>query len=239
MRLGDSMEADLGAAAEEATASLRRTRALMAAELGRGAATLGVMGASTATLQRAHSEFSSQRGTLASGRRLLHALTRAATADRVVLWAGSLLFCLVVVHIALKRVPFLTPLHPLYQLRRRRAAALAATKPHAAPAAGLWTPSPPETLPVLPPLPPPPPMQSPPPSPPMQTEPVLEAATPGWEPAVAATVGADTDSSRWAAAPVVQERIAAEQQPAAERDLAPAEAAAPPSEPLHAQSTEL
>ncbi len=98
----------------------------MAVELGRGAATLGAMSASTATLTRAHTEFSSQRGTFAAGRRLLHALTRAATADRVVLWAGSLLFCLVVMHIALKRVPFLTPLHPLYQLRKRRSTALAA-----------------------------------------------------------------------------------------------------------------
>jgi len=106
---------EAGAAAEAATASLRRTRALMTAELGRGAATLTQLGASTATLRAAGSEFSGQKATLSSGRRLLGAVARSAHADALVLWGGALFFALVVLHITFKRTPGLAALHPLHR----------------------------------------------------------------------------------------------------------------------------
>jgi len=116
-----SGDAALLSASEEATASLRRTRALMAAELARGDATLAVQAGSNAQLRATHGELGQQKGALAAGRKSLKALNAAARADAAVLWAGSALFGLVVAHITLKRVPLLTPLHPLYQLRRWQA----------------------------------------------------------------------------------------------------------------------
>jgi|APGre2960657444_1045066.scaffolds.fasta_scaffold00759_4 hypothetical protein len=89
----------------------------MAAELARGAATLGAQGASNAQLRRAGEEFAGQRTALRKGKRSLSTLTRAAAADRLVLWLGSALFALVVLHITFKRVPLLTPLHPAVLLR--------------------------------------------------------------------------------------------------------------------------
>ena len=121
---------DAQQAAAVATSSLRRTRALMAAELGRGEATMQVQSGSFAALRRTKEEFDSQRSTLAKGKKSLGTLTRAAHADRLVLWVGTAFFCCVVLHISLKRVPFLTPLHPLVMARRwRGAAALAAKHP--------------------------------------------------------------------------------------------------------------
>ena len=119
---------DAQQAAAEATSSLRRTRALMAAELGRGEATMHVQSGSFAALRRTKEEFDSQRATLDKGKKSLGTLTRAAHADRLVLWIGTAFFCCVVLHISLKRVPFLTPLHPLVVARRWRGAAAAAAK---------------------------------------------------------------------------------------------------------------
>jgi hypothetical protein len=126
---------DAQQAAAEATSSLRRTRALMAAELGRGEATMHVQSGSFAALRRTKEEFDSQRSTLAKGKKSLGTLTRAAHADRLVLWVGTAFFCCVVIHISLKRVPFLTPLHPLVIARRWRGGAAMVAKHHGAVAA--------------------------------------------------------------------------------------------------------
>jgi hypothetical protein len=223
-----SLESDLGGAAAEATASLRRTRALMAAELGRGAATLSTMGTSTATLSRAHTEFASQRGALAAGRRLLGALTRAATADALVLWAGTALFCLVVAHIALKRVPLLTPLHPLYQLRRRRAAALAQGKA-GAPAAVVLTQAAGAAAAAVeaqqraPPPPVPPPAAA--------EAPAAQAEAPRF--GDAATAWADAPQAGAAAAAQASEGSGSSGEPAAEADTAAHAADAPPARTAH------
>jgi hypothetical protein len=153
-------------AAAEATSSLRRTHALMAAELGRGEATMQVQSSSFAALRRTKDEFESQRATLGRGKKSLSTLTRAAHADRIVLWAGSIFFCLVVIHIALKRVPFLTPLHPLVIARRMR---------------GVPTSS--KHVPLAPPPMPPPPVPIPPPPPPVlepDTAPESESSLPQW-----------------------------------------------------------
>ena len=84
-----------------------------------------VQSGSFAALRRTKEEFDSQRSTLSKGKKSLGTLTRAAHADRLVLWVGTAFFCCVVLHISLKRVPFLTPLHPLVMARRWRGAVAA------------------------------------------------------------------------------------------------------------------
>ena len=120
-----SGHASASASASAASASLRRTRALMAAELSRGGATLSVQAASAGALTQAAGQYDAQRGALATGRGSLSALRRAASADRAILWVGSLLFCGVVTHIGIKRTPFLARLHPA---RRAAVAARAAER---------------------------------------------------------------------------------------------------------------
>lgn len=137
----------------------------MAAELSRGEATLGVQQESLATLRKTADEHGAQKAHVGAARRSLAALTRSAAADRLVLWLGSGLFALVVLHISLKRVPFLTPLHPAYQFRQYRLAVAqrrAAAQLSPAPALGFSggadvTPSEPAAALPEPPAPPPPP----------------------------------------------------------------------------------
>ena len=148
-------DAGLAASAEDATASLRRTRALMAAELGRGDATRSALGASTAKLRRTHTEFAGQRGLLAAGRTYLGKLTRSASRSKLIVLAGSILFFLVVAFVTTKRVPGLTPLNPAYHMQRRSRAAAAAAKAEAA------RPKPAATAKRATPPPPPPPPPSP------------------------------------------------------------------------------
>jgi hypothetical protein len=152
-------DAGLAASAEDATASLRRTRALMAAELGRGDATRSALGASTAKLRRTHTEFAGQRGLLAAGRTYLGKLTRSASAGMLIVWGGLAVFLLVVAHITTKRVPGLAPLNPAYHMQRRSRAAAAAAK---AAAAGPPTPAAKRATPPPPPPPPPSPVVEPP-----------------------------------------------------------------------------
>lgn len=190
-------------AAAEATSSLRRTRALMAAELGRGEATMQVQSSSFAALRRTKDEFESQRATLGRGKKSLSTLTRAAHADRIVLWAGSIFFCLVVIHIALKRVPFLTPLHPLVIARRMRGAPTSSKHvPQALP------PLPPPSVPISPPPPPPPPVLEP------NTVPEAHA-----DPAASATAESESSLPQWAAAPEPEEAKADDSVPTRDGEL--------------------
>ena len=135
----------------------------MAAELGRGDATRAVLGASTATLRRTHTEFAGQRGLLASGRHYLGRLARQAKAGQLIVWGGLFVFALIAAHITAKRVPGLAPLHPLYHLQRREARAAKA-------AAAAKQAETPKATPPPPPSPPPPP--PPPPSPPVAPPPL-------------------------------------------------------------------
>eukprot|EP00897_Mesotaenium_endlicherianum_P008068 jgi/Mesen1/728/ME000011S00070 len=104
--------AELGGAAEDVTDTLRRTRQIMAQEVERGAATLHVMGESTATLKKAQSEYEGQGSLLSVARRLLSMLQRQDVVERLVLAVGTLLFLLVCVYIVYKRVPLLKKVAP-------------------------------------------------------------------------------------------------------------------------------
>uniref|UniRef100_A0A7S0QQL4 Sec20 C-terminal domain-containing protein n=1 Tax=Pyramimonas obovata TaxID=1411642 RepID=A0A7S0QQL4_9CHLO len=105
-------EAEMEAAAEEVTTSLRRTRQLMMQEVEHTARIASVMSESNVTLEKADKEFASQNPLLKSSKRLLSYLKQQEVMDRVILFACFFFFLLVVLHILLKRVPLLNALHP-------------------------------------------------------------------------------------------------------------------------------
>lgn len=115
-------EAGAVAMANDATAGLRRTRAMMAEELEKGRRTLAAMAESRAQLKRTGDEYGgSQRAALGAGGKLLTTLERQAVVERIILWVGFACFLLAAAHVVLKRTPVLVRFHPLYYIRHAAA----------------------------------------------------------------------------------------------------------------------
>mmetsp|Transcript_7942 Transcript_7942/g.19705 ORF Transcript_7942/g.19705 Transcript_7942/m.19705 type:complete len:361 (-) Transcript_7942:82-1164(-) len=115
-------EASTVSLAQDATAGLRRTRAMMAEELEKGQRTLAAMSESRAQLRKTGDEYGgSQRAAVGAGGKLLTTLERQVVTSRLVLWLGFACFMLAVFHVVLKRTPLLVRFHPLYYIRHATA----------------------------------------------------------------------------------------------------------------------
>ena len=91
-------------ASRDATASLRRTRELMAQELERSDLQLRMLHDQGAELKSTLRDHHGLTGTLSTGRRALSRLQRRDFTDRVLMILGFLFFLLVVLHILKKRL---------------------------------------------------------------------------------------------------------------------------------------
>uniref|UniRef100_A0A061QWH4 Protein transport protein SEC20 n=1 Tax=Tetraselmis sp. GSL018 TaxID=582737 RepID=A0A061QWH4_9CHLO len=102
-------EAEKAKAAEDITASLRRTRQRMAEEIEQSAASLETLKESDAQLLKTSDEYKSQVGLFGASRRLLRSMQVQDLVDRVILWGGLALFLLVAAYVVSKRVGYFTP----------------------------------------------------------------------------------------------------------------------------------
>jgi protein transport protein SEC20 len=115
-------EAGVMGLADDATAGLRRARAMMAEELDKGRRTLAAMAESRATMKKTGDEYAGdQASALGIGGRLLKQLEIQAVRERVVLWGGFACFMLAALHVVLKRTPLLVRFHPLWWIRKKAA----------------------------------------------------------------------------------------------------------------------
>lgn len=115
-------EAGVMGLADDATAGLRRARAMMAEELDKGRRTLAAMAESRATMKKTGDEYTGdQASALGIGGRLLKQLEIQAVRERVVLWGGFACFMLAALHVVLKRTPLLVRFHPLWWIRKKAA----------------------------------------------------------------------------------------------------------------------
>lgn len=122
-------KAELTAAAEGVTESLRRSRQMMIQEVERGSASLTTLGQSTDTLQKADFEYKGHRSLLARARQLLKVMQRQDIMDRIILAVGFIFFCTVVLYIFSKRVGLL-------KLQRKLAASMRTDAPDTKPVSG-------------------------------------------------------------------------------------------------------
>lgn len=116
-------EAGVVGLADDATAGLRRARAMMAEELEKGRRTLAAMAESRATMKKTGDEYAGdQAAALGVGGKLLKQLEIQAVRERLVLWGGFACFMLAALHVVLKRTPLLVRFHPLWWIRKKAAA---------------------------------------------------------------------------------------------------------------------
>ncbi|CAL8466813.1 g6349 [Coccomyxa elongata] len=104
-----STQADLANSATDTTASLQRTRQLMAEELDHTSATLAALEVSSATLKGAADEYGQQHGRIKKSHKLLGTMRRASVWDSLTLWGGAAIFFAVVAFIVYKRLAFFVP----------------------------------------------------------------------------------------------------------------------------------
>jgi hypothetical protein len=78
-------------------------------ELEHTSATLAALETSSATLKDANDEYGSQRARIKQSHKLLTKMHRSSILDRVAMWAGIILFSLVVLYIVLKRAVYFVP----------------------------------------------------------------------------------------------------------------------------------
>ena len=122
-------EAGVVGLADDATAGLRRARAMMAEELEKGRRTLAAMAESRATMKKTGDEYAGdQAAALGVGGRLLKQLEIQAVRERLVLWGGFAAFALAALHVVLKRTPLLVRFHPLWWIRKKAATKLKEAK---------------------------------------------------------------------------------------------------------------
>ncbi|XP_021721542.1 vesicle transport protein SEC20-like [Chenopodium quinoa] len=100
-------KAGMTSTAESITESLRRSRQIMAQELDRSTSTLMTFEESTGTLKKAESEYKGHRSLLMRTRNLLSTMQRQDLIDRILIFAGFLVFSLVVLYVVSKRIGIL------------------------------------------------------------------------------------------------------------------------------------
>jgi hypothetical protein len=112
-------EADVIAASEGITESLRRTKNIMAQELEHSGAQIAAIEMSQERLKKTHSEYGSQHTLLKKSKGLLKVIDWQNKSERYLLWAGLWFFCLVSMYIIQKRMLYFVPpsIRPVALLR--------------------------------------------------------------------------------------------------------------------------
>ena len=104
-----SSEADVLSASQGITDSLRRTKNMMATELEHSGAQLAAMETSHERLRTTGNEYQSQNSLLGRSKSLLRVINWQNKSEMYLLWAGLVLFCLVVLYISHKRSIYFVP----------------------------------------------------------------------------------------------------------------------------------